>query len=153
MKIIKNWVKAFLICKKHNIKWNPFHNLKGAECVYSFDDRSMTVNINPFYQEFMTSFMHEVGHLKRWDRLYKKCIAFKRAYREVALDPVSNFKMKTDCILTEEFQAWKYSKRFLKNEFNGERARKYFKTYFPRASKELGVMQACDKYSAFDGRI
>lgn len=147
MKLIKDWMLALRVCKKYGIKWNPFKNMKGAECVYSFDNYSKKVLINPFYPKFIDSFMHEVGHLRRWDKIYKRCITNR------SLDPVESFHLCTDCILKEEYMAWKYSKRFLKESFDKKRAKLYFKSYYRRAAKELTPQVAAERYYAFDKNI
>lgn len=147
MNLLKDWLLAVRVCCKYNIKWNPFHNMKGAECVYSFNDHSKKVHINPFYPKFIDSFMHEVGHLRRWDKIYKRCI------KNHSKDPVESFRLRTDCILKEEYIAWKYSKRFLKDRFDKKRAKLFFKSYYRRAAKELTTLVATDRYYAFDRNI
>lgn len=147
MSLIKDWYTALVICKKYNIKWNPFHNLKNAECVYNFGSRKMVVEMNPFYPKFIDSFVHEVGHLRRWDKIYKRCITNR------SLNPVDSFRLRTDCILKEEYIAWKYSKRFLKERFDKKRAKLFFKSYYRRAAKELTTLVATDRYYAFDRNI
>lgn len=147
MKLLKDWLLALIICRKYNIKWNPFHWMKGAECVYSFDDYSKKILINPFYPKFIDSFMHEVGHLRRWDKIYKRCVSFNPK------DPVDSFHLRTDCILKEEYIAWKYSKRFLKERFDKKRAKLFFKSYYRRAVKETSMVVATNRYYAFDRNI
>jgi len=147
MKLIKDWLLAISVCKKYGIKWNPFHWMKGAECVYSFDNYNKKILINPFYPKFIDSFMHEVGHLRRWDKIYKRCI------KNCSLEPVESFHLRTDCILKEEYIAWKYSKRFLKERFDKKRAKLFFKSYYQRAAKELTPQVASDRYYAFDRNI
>ena len=139
MKLIKDWYTALVICKKYNIKWNPFHNLKNAECIYNFGSRKMVVEMSPFYPKFIDSFVHEVGHLRRWDKIYT--------------GDVKEFTTKTDCILKEEYIAWKYSKRFLKERFDKKRAKLFFKSYYCRAVKETSMVVATDRYYAFDKNI
>lgn len=147
MKIIKDWLLALSVCRKYNIKWNTFHWMKGAECVYSFDNFSKKILINPFYPKFIDSFMHEVGHLRRWDKIYKRCIS------NHSKDPVESFHLRTDCILKEEYIAWKYSKRFLKERFDKKRAKLFFKSYYRRAVKETSMVVATNRYYAFDRNI
>lgn len=147
MKLIKDWLLALSVCRKYNIKWNPFHWMKGAECVYSFNDYSKKILINPFYPKFIDSFMHEVGHLRRWDGIYKRCV------KNHSKGPVESFHLRTDCILKEEYIAWKYSKRFLKERFDEKRAKLFFKSYYRRAVKETSMVVATDRYYAFDRNI
>lgn len=149
MKLLKDWILALIICRKYNIKWNPFHWMKGAECVYSFDDFSKKILINPFYPKFIDSFMHEVGHLRRWDKIYKRCVANHTHSPE----SVKSFRLRTDCILKEEYIAWKYSKRFLKERFDKKRAKLLFKSYYRRAVKETSMVVATNRYYAFDRSI
>lgn len=139
MGLIKDWLLALSICKKYNIKWNPFKNMKSVGCVYWHGDYISEIKINPFHPKFIDSFMHEVGHLRRWGKIYDGCTV--------------EFRMKTQCILKEEYMAWKYSKRFLKSRFDKERAKRLFKTYYKRASKELTPLVATDRYYAFDRNI
>lgn len=146
MKLLKDWLLALNVCRKYNIKWNPFHSLRNAECVYNFDFEKMQVMINPFYPKFIDSFMHEVGHLRRWDRIYKKTFGGSNTRRML-------FNNQTGCILKEEYMAWKYSKRFLKERFDKKRAKLFFKSYYRRAAKETSSTLATDRYYAFDKNI
>lgn len=147
MRLLKDWLLALSACRKYNIQWIPFHWMKGAECVYSFDDCNKKILINPFYPKFIDSFMHEVGHLRRWDKIYNRCVYFNPK------DPVDSFRLRTDCILKEEYIAWKYSKRFLKERFDKKRAKLFFKSYYRRAVKETSMVVATDRYYAFDRNI
>lgn len=129
------------------------HNLRSAECIYSFDNQSKTVIINPFYPKFIDSFMHEVGHLQRWDKIYKKCIYMYNKHPRIVLDPTRNFNFHTNCILKEEYVAWKFSKRFLKARFDRKRAKDLYKTYFPSAVREWGITKATNLYYGYDKNI
>jgi hypothetical protein len=146
MNLIKDWLLALSICHKYNIKWNPFHNMKNAECGYNFGSRKMVVEINPFYPKFIDSFMHEVGHLRRWDKIYQNTEGGEFTKRML-------FEDQTNCILKEEYMAWKYSKRFLKERFDKKRAKLFFKSYYSRSAKEVTAMVATDRYYAFDRNI
>ena len=150
MKIIKDWLIAIRICRKYNIKWNPIHNLKNAECLYSFGNYEKVISINPFYPKFIDSFVHEVGHLRRWDKIYKRCKVNK-----INREPINLFHTLTDCILKEEYMAWKYSKRFLKGRFDRPRAKTMFKSYYPVARTGLveNMVKATDTYYSFDRKI
>lgn len=146
MNLIKDWLLAISVCRKYNISWNPFFGLKSAQCVYNFDTQRKKVMVNPFYPKFIDSFMHEVGHLLRWDKLYKACAGGP-------MMKVSNFKDQTSCILKEEYIAWKFSKRFLKGRFDKNRAKERFKTYYKQSSREIGALKAVDRYYAYDRNI
>lgn len=147
MKLIKDWLLALSVCRKYNIRWNPLHRMKSAACVYSTDGYSKKILINPFYPKFINSFMHEVGHLRRWDKIYKCCVSFNPK------NPIDSFHLRTGCILKEEYLAWKYSKRFLKGRFDKKRAKLFFKSYYQRAVKETSTSIATDRYYAFDKNI
>lgn len=58
MKLIKDWFYAFKVCKKYNLIWNPY--VKIGYGAYDWDSRS--VEVNPFSKDFITIFMHEIGH-------------------------------------------------------------------------------------------
>lgn len=146
MNILKDWIYALKVCKKYNITWNPFHNLNSAECSYNFDKRSKTVMMSPFYPKFIDSFMHEVGHLLRWDKIWERCITSSTR-------PLDSFNLRTDCILKEEYEAWKFSKRSLKSRFDKDRARLFFSSYYKCRAKEIGSLRALDVYYSFDRKI
>lgn len=147
MKLLKDWLLALSVCRKYDIQWSPFRSIKSAECLYCFRSHKKKIMINPFYPKFIDSFMHEVGHLRRWDKIYKRCI------KNFSPDPVDSFNLRTDCILKEEYIAWKYSKRFLKERFDKKRAKLFFKSYYRRAVKETSMVVATDRYYAFDRNI
>lgn len=155
--LINDWILAFRVCKKYGIKWSIFHNMKSAEASFSFNGQEKIVFINPFYKGFIDSFMHEVGHLVRWDRIYRESVEINKKDRKerkiTLLNPVANFKLKTSCILKEEYMAWKFSKRFLKNRFDKKRAKNFFKTYYTQSIKEIGIQKATDAYYAYDKNI
>lgn len=58
MKLIKDWAYAANVCKKYNLTWNPYVKLGYG----SYDWNTRTVYVNPFSVNFISIFMHEVGH-------------------------------------------------------------------------------------------
>lgn len=58
MKLLKDWLYAVKVCKKYNLIWNPY--VKLGYGAYDWDNNS--VHVNPFSKDFITIFMHEVGH-------------------------------------------------------------------------------------------
>jgi len=146
MKLINDWLMAIAICKKYNIKWNPFHHLNNAECLYRFGRGISVVIINPFYPKFIDSFVHEIGHLRRWEKIHQATLGTDDTRRLM-------FDQNTSCILKEEYMAWKYSKRFLKSRFDKTRAKNMFRTYYNSSAKQVTPLVATDRYYVFDRNI
>lgn len=58
MKKLREWWYAFLVCHKYNLSFSPFKGIgKGS---YNWATRE--VEVNPFSKDFLSIFMHEVGH-------------------------------------------------------------------------------------------
>ena len=55
--IIKDWWYAYKVCKKYKLRWIPFIKLEGG----CYNDEGY-VRVNPFSRNFMSIFMHEIGH-------------------------------------------------------------------------------------------
>ena len=58
MKLFKDWVYAIKVCLKYRLIWNPF--VKFGDGSYCWIDNS--IHVNPLTKNFITIFMHEVGH-------------------------------------------------------------------------------------------
>lgn len=58
MKLFKDWIYAIKVCLKYRLIWNPF--VKLGDGSYCWIDKS--VHVNPLSKDFITIFMHEVGH-------------------------------------------------------------------------------------------
>lgn len=58
MKKIREWWYAYLVCCKYNLEWNFFVKLGYGH--YNWTTKSVAVN--PLSENFMSIFMHEVGH-------------------------------------------------------------------------------------------
>lgn len=133
MNKLSQWVYAYNICKKYNITLNPFFGLSHAEFNFryglKYKKSKSTILINPFYQDFLQSFLHEVGHCLRHRRVYNKA------------NSVEIYEINVSDTMKEEYIAWKFSKRVLKDQFNKNNARNMFKTYFLRACEEYGCQQ------------
>lgn len=54
---IKEWWYAVLVCRKYGIRWNPFVKLGDGYYLYKG-----IVGVNPFDSNFMSVFLHEIGH-------------------------------------------------------------------------------------------
>lgn len=137
--IIKDWWYAYKVCKKYKITWNPFHTRKYAQFSFSYyiacKRSSSVIRINPFYPKgFMDSFMHEVGHVLRMRRQYRKAVNVG-AFEEAVSDK-----------LYEEYSAWKFAKRTRQDAFNKKRAVSFFQTYFPLQAKAVGSIVAADQF-------
>ena len=63
---MNKWVYAYLICKKYNIKWNPFVSLDCGSYQCNCLNKTATISVNPFYKDFLNTFMHEVGYIRFW---------------------------------------------------------------------------------------
>lgn len=57
MKRIGEWIYALAVCHKYSLSWNPFCALGGG--AYQWKG---CVCVNPFSNNFISIFMHEVGH-------------------------------------------------------------------------------------------
>lgn len=55
---IREWVIAYRVCKKYRLKFSPFISI--GDGMYSWSDKK--VYVNPFDPDFITTFLHEVGH-------------------------------------------------------------------------------------------
>lgn len=144
--IIKDWWYAIKVCRKYKVTWNPFFHRKYAMYKIWYNDSGISENriyINPFYTGFLDSFMHEVGHLV-WYR--------KTAKKSKTVEEFESTIENTDD-LDSEFIAWRYAKLARKKSFNSKRARWMFSTYFPKFAKQVGAVQAADKYYRYDRRI
>ena len=143
---IKDWWYAYMVCRKYGIRWNPFHTLKYAQYTFSYyvnykKDNSV-IHINPFYSKgFMDSFMHEMGHILRMRRQYRKSAS------------VSVFEESISDTLYEEYSAWKFAKRTRKESFNKKRAVSFFQTYFPLQARSVGSIVAADQFYKMSRRI
>lgn len=145
--IIKDWWYAIKVCRKYGIFWNPFCTNKYAEFIFSYNPargiRSQTIRINPFYHNFTDAFLHEVGHLFWYRNLFNKS------------ESVHDFENKIESydVLHKEFVAWRYSKLVRKDRFNSKIARKCFMSYFPSMARQVGGVEASNKYYAYDKRM
>lgn len=66
--IIKDWWYAYKVCKKYGIKWK----LCGDG---EYDWRDMSISVSPFRENFMSVFLHEIGHhvdhkIRNYDRCF-----------------------------------------------------------------------------------
>ncbi len=143
--LLKDWWYAFKVCRKYGISWNPFFKRTHGEYVFSYNMESRwnrcRINLNPFYENFMDTFLHEVGHCLLTRKM------FKYSYTELdfALDKSEYFQ--------EEYDAWKFAKRVLKKRFNSSWAQQCFKTYFKSYAKQVGSVRAADKYYELDRKL
>ena len=58
MKLMMDWWYALLVCHKYKLKWNIFYPTDSG--CYHWDIK--TVSVNPFRNNFISVFMHEIGH-------------------------------------------------------------------------------------------
>ena len=141
--IISDWWYAIKVCRKYGIRWNPFFKMTHAQIDFSYWDfgkgTKTTISINPFYEKFLDSFLHEVGHYICW--------------RKALSESEEKFQQFIGNTLLNEYKAWQFSKLVLKHRFDKPRARSMFKTYFPVQAKAVGCVQAADDYYKFDRRI
>jgi len=143
MNKLAQWIYAYKLCRKYNILWMPVFRLSHAEFKMTYykdyKKTECTVFINPFYQGFMDSFLHEVGHILRHRRMYyraKSCAEYEQSVADT---------------MKEEYIAWKFAKRVQKNRFDSTRARELFQTYWKRAKREYGCAQkATDVFHSYD---
>lgn len=145
MNLIKDWIYAIKVCRKYGITWNPFHNTDYARHRFAYwcnekKYKSM-IFINPFYDGFLDSFLHEVGH-----HVYNKNAYMKSKN-------IKDYEEATSDTLGEEYLCWRFAKLVRKRAFNKDRARYMFKSYFPSTAKKVGSLQAADVYYKFDRSI
>jgi len=57
IKRMKDWVYAVKVCRKYGIQWEWLTTSSG--CYWFGCDK---IEVNPFVSEFLSTFMHEVGH-------------------------------------------------------------------------------------------
>lgn len=122
MKIFDCWY-AIKVCRKYGIRWNPLHKLDCASYRVAWDGSGeiteSSVSINPFHPNFLTVFMHEVGHC----RLYKKGTA-QKIYKRAELN--RRFEQESIWLdgklllplLTEESLASRFSRKALRGRAN-----------------------------------
>lgn len=120
---IQDWWYAVKVCRKYKIKWNPFRKLDNASFWVSWDGggeiTESSISINPFCPNFLTVFMHEVGHC----RLYKKGTT-QRIYKRAKLN--RRFEQESIWLdgklllplLTEESLASRFSRKALRGKAN-----------------------------------
>lgn len=141
---VRDWIACYSISRKYGIIWNPFVSLKRGEFeqIYSLDfnnkNSTYTIRVNPFYPNFKSTFLHEVGH----------CLRYKRAYMKATTE--KEFDDAVDDILKEEWIAWKYTKRVMKGSFNSRWAKDCFKSYFPGYIKSQGIEKATRVFHKYD---
>lgn len=58
MKKLGEWWYAYLVCRKYGLKWSILHPLNYGS--YYWDLK--VISVNPFRNNFLSVFMHEVGH-------------------------------------------------------------------------------------------
>lgn len=52
-----DWIKAYKIAKKYNLKWDWF-----VPCESGYYKHGSAVGVNPFRADFYDVFLHEIGH-------------------------------------------------------------------------------------------
>ncbi len=133
------------MCRKYGIRWNPFFKRTHGEYVFNYNVESRwnksKINLNPFYENFMDTFLHEVGH----------CLLTRKMFKQS--NNIKEFEIKKYNYFQEEFEAWKFAKRVLKKRFNKSWARKCFMTYFKCYAKQVGSVRAADKYYELDRKL
>lgn len=146
IKRIGEWRYALKVCKKYGAKWDIFCNMSCARYTIGWNRWGIckqVISINPFYEGFLDSFLHEVGHLAWYKRIYNQSDSIQ----------IFEQKMEEKDILYIEYVAWRFAKLCRKNQFNKKRARWMFSTYFRSFAKEVGAVQAADVYYGYDRRI
>jgi hypothetical protein len=132
--IISDWWYAIKVCRKYGIKWNPFRKLDNASYYMEFGlDKKVVkskIHMSPFYPNFLTVFMHEVGHCSlhrrgATDRLYS-CAEVNRKYEHESLWHRGKLLLP---LLVEESLASRFSRKALKQKANVEYLVKAFQTY------------------------
>lgn len=146
MQLVKDWWYAYKVCRKKNIRWNPFWFKNYACNWFEYSNGpskncKSTININPFYNNFKEVFLHEVGH----------SIYNVKAYNKAK--NIREYEENTDDFLKEEYLCWRFAKKVMKAGFNKKYAQNCFMTYFPRYSKKMGCVQATDIYYKYDKSI
>lgn len=133
--IIKDWWYAFKVCRKYGIKWNPFRKMDNASYLVEFGILSgkvvkSSIHMSPFYPNFLTVFMHEVGHCSLHIRgttakLYRCAEASRKFERESVW-----YKGKLLLpLLVEESLASRFSRKALKGKADTKYLVKAFQTY------------------------
>ncbi len=75
---IQNIIFSIIVCKKYNLKYHPFCPIGYGE--YNFITHKVIVN--PFDKDFLTIFLHEIGHhvhdkIVNYDRFLYDVTSFK----------------------------------------------------------------------------
>lgn len=70
LQLIKDWWYAYKVCKKYEIKWNPFRGLDNASFSCNADTDVYKIHMSPLFPSFKVVFMHEVGHVVSFKRNY-----------------------------------------------------------------------------------
>jgi len=140
---IKDWWYAYKVCKKYGIRWKPFCNLKNAtfHVEWSGSVRNIiksTININPFYPNFLTVFMHEVGHCRLYkrgvaQRLYT-CAEYSRKFERESIYLGGKLLLP---LLVEESLASRFSRKALRGRANVAYLVSGYQTYSAAGYNEL----------------
>jgi hypothetical protein len=132
--IIKDWWYAYKVCKKYKITWNPFRKLDNASYRVEFDYEGKIVkskiHMSPFYPNFLTTFMHEVGHYTLHKRgtvnKLHHCAEHNRKFEGESIWYKGKLLLP---LLVEESLASRFSRKALKGKANTQYLVKAFQTY------------------------
>lgn len=128
MRRLLEWLYALKVCYKYKILPFPFRfGNRGSygrwlddkdRCIFSF------IWMSPLNDNFMSVFMHEVGHNIYWKRGYKQKPLKGENSFSLRLNETGFFK-----VLHEESFATRFSRKSLGKKFELDIMMKYFHTY------------------------
>lgn len=134
MNKLSQWIYAYNVCKKYNIKWNPFRDLSNASYEVRWDDSGITkrtIHMSPFYPNFKETFLHEVGHITlykrgRLSKIYNEA-EFQRKYFEAESIWLGGKLLLPT--LKEESLASRFARKAMRGKADVDYLLKAFKTY------------------------
>ncbi len=126
MSKISEWMYAVCVCVKHKIVPVPFRfGHRASHISIEFETRALNfVWMSPLNKNFLSVFMHEIGH-----EVYRK-----KGYKQKPIKGKDKFSLRKDGVnlfkvLHEESFATRYSRKALKNNFEQGIMMKYFHSY------------------------
>ena len=115
--MIKNWLVARAICKRNGIKLKFKRGTYSAFARWNGFMGVREIHISPLHKPFMQSFLHELSHIRSFDRMANRGLDVA----DEMDDPVKKFK--------EETKAWIFTKRVLKSKYDSNESARCLMSY------------------------
>lgn len=154
MKVL-DWFYAIRVCIKYKIIWNPFCKLDCGTYAWYKWENIFVVSANPFYEYFLETFMHEIGHhIAKRNGFVQRYEDYKKSV------PKKDWVLLRDnpymILLEEEAFASRFSRKTIGSRCNTKYLLECFYTYTAagyRATRWVNSVELTDSVYKLTKRI